>query len=86
MPNLANKKPKKWGKVHQAALHDPINDVFVDINNLSTKSIGAIHAQYFCHCKQRNFRCNFCSFATGTASRVSTAAQGGSKVSHRVDY
>ena len=59
--------PKKWCKVNKADLHDLIKDGLMDINNLSTKSINAIHAQYFrCH-KHGNFRCNVRNFAAGNA-------------------
>ena len=85
MPDLAYTKPKKWGKVNKATLHNLINDMLVDINNLSTKSIDAIHAKNFRHREQRSFRRNFRIFPQGTPLRVSTAAQGGSKVSHCID-
>ena len=67
MPDLADTKPKKWGKVDKAALHNLINDRLVDINDPSTKSIDAIHAQYFHHREQRNFFRNFLNFAAGNA-------------------
>ena len=64
---LSDWKPKKWGKVDKAALHNLINDRLVDINDMSTKSIDSIHAQYFPHREHRNFCCNFRYFATGNA-------------------
>ena len=67
MPGLDDTKPKKWGKFDKAALHDLINNGLMENNNLSTKSIDAIHAQYFCHRKHRNFRHNSRNFAAGNA-------------------
>jgi|LakMenE18May11ns_1017448.scaffolds.fasta_scaffold7435192_1 hypothetical protein len=59
--------PKKWGKVDRAALQDLINDGTVDVNDLSSRTIDAIHAEYFCHRKKENFRRNFRDFVAANA-------------------
>jgi hypothetical protein len=63
MPTLA-KTMKQWGKVDKSCLHQLIVDGDVDIKDLSFENIDAVHARYFPHPQQRNFRCNFKDFAS----------------------
>jgi hypothetical protein len=63
MPTLV-KTTKQWGKVDKSALHQLIVDGDVDIEDLSFENIDAVHARYFPHRQQRNFRRNFKDFAS----------------------
>ncbi len=62
MPDLP---PKKWG-----ALQDLIDDGAVDVNDLSTRMIDAIHDEYFCHREKKNFRRNFRDFVAANALKT----------------
>ena len=64
MPDLP---PKKWGKVDKAALQDLIDDGTVDVNDLSSRTIDAIHDEYFRHREKKNFRRNFRNFIAANA-------------------
>jgi hypothetical protein len=55
---------KQWGKVDKAALHELIVDGDVDIEDLFFDNIDAVHARYFPHRQQCNFRRNFKDFAS----------------------
>jgi hypothetical protein len=63
MPTLT-KMTKQWGKVDKAALHQLIVDGDADIEDLSFENIDAVHARYFPHRQQCNFRRNFKDFAS----------------------
>ena len=63
MPTLA-KTAKQWGKVDKSFLHQLIVDGEVDIEDLSFENIDDVHARYFPHRQQRNFRRNFKDFAS----------------------
>ena len=63
MPTLV-KTTKQWGKVDKSALHQLIVNGDVNIEDPSFENIDAVHARYFPHQQQRNFRRNFKDFAS----------------------
>ena len=67
VPAVVVPKPKYWGKVDRAALHDLIKDGSVDITKLNSKYIDTVQAQYFGHRDKKNFRRNFRDFAAANA-------------------
>jgi hypothetical protein len=58
MPTLT-KTTKQWGKVDKG-----LSTGDVVIEGLSFENIDAVHARYFPHWHQRNFRRNFKDFAS----------------------
>ena len=65
--DLPDSKPKKWGKADKKNIRELISVGSIDINNLLTKAIDAVHYDYFSHRDKKNFRRNFCDFAAKNA-------------------
>ncbi len=64
MPSLSIPMTKQWRKVDKDALyHQLIVEGKVDIKDLSSKSIDAVHSCYFPHWTNCNFWHNFKDFA-----------------------
>jgi hypothetical protein len=58
---------KYWGKAEKASLMSLVNTGNVDIFNSSLENIETVRREHSPHCKPKNFRNNFCNFATAWA-------------------